>query len=114
VPSASCCFLLVFAFSENHYQKVSRQEKNFGLIFSRPEETHEASREDQKSHEEATSLEGIPNISNIPERQTRKLFRHRKPLFFHDPSRGLFRQSAGGGIDHGGLLRQPCYPSDDV
>jgi hypothetical protein len=43
VPSASCCFLLVFAFSENHYQKVSKGEKKIGLIFSGPEETHEAS-----------------------------------------------------------------------
>jgi hypothetical protein len=60
VPSASCCFLLVFAFSENHYQKVSKRENNFGLIFSGPEETHEASGEDQKSHEEATTLEGAP------------------------------------------------------
>jgi hypothetical protein len=60
VPSASCCFLLVFAFSENHYQKVSKREKNFGLIFSRPEETQEALGEDQKSHEEAASLEGAP------------------------------------------------------
>ena len=30
------------------------------------------------------------------------------------PSRGLFRYSAGGGFDHGGLLHQPCCPSDDV
>ena len=34
--------------------------KNFGLIFSGPEETHEASGEDQRSHEEAASLEGAP------------------------------------------------------
>ena len=61
MPSASCFFLLVFAFSENHYQKVSkREEKNFGLIFSGPEEIHEALGEDQKSHEEATSQEGAP------------------------------------------------------
>ena len=60
MPSASCYFLLVFAFSENHYQRESKREKNFGLIFSGPEETQEASGEDQKSHEEATSLEGAP------------------------------------------------------
>ena len=39
---------------------MSKREKNFGLIFSGPEETQEASGEDQKSHEEATSLEGVP------------------------------------------------------
>ena len=60
MPSASCYFLLVFAISENHYQKVSKREKNFGLIFSGPEETHEASGEDRKSYEEATSLEVAP------------------------------------------------------
>ena len=30
------------------------------------------------------------------------------------PSWGLFRRSAGGGIDHGGLLHQHHSPSDDV
>ena len=30
------------------------------------------------------------------------------------PFGGLFRYSAGGGIDHGGLLHQPCCPFDDV
>ena len=30
------------------------------------------------------------------------------------PSRGLFRSSAGGGIDHGGPLHQLHGPSDDV
>ena len=30
------------------------------------------------------------------------------------PSWGLFRSSAGGGIDHGGLLHQHHSPSDDV
>jgi hypothetical protein len=29
-------------------------------------------------------------------------------------SGGLFRYSAGGGINHGGLLHQPCCPSNDV
>jgi hypothetical protein len=53
-------FLLVFAFLENHYQKESKQEKNFGLIFSGPEETHEASGEDQRCHEGATSSRGAP------------------------------------------------------
>ena len=30
------------------------------------------------------------------------------------PSSGLFRSSAGGGIDHGGLLHQHHSPSDEV
>ena len=39
---------------------MSKQEKNFRLIFSGLEETQQALGEDQKSHEEATSLEGAP------------------------------------------------------
>ena len=30
------------------------------------------------------------------------------------PSGGLFRYSVAAGIDHRGLLHQPCCPSDDV
>ena len=30
------------------------------------------------------------------------------------PSWDLFRQSAGGGFDHGGLLHQPYCPSDEA
>jgi hypothetical protein len=60
VSSASCYFLLVFGFLENQYQKESKRRKNFGLIFSGPEGTLEASGEDQKSHEGATTLEGAP------------------------------------------------------
>ena len=53
-------FLPVFAFSENHYQMEFKQRKNFGLIFSGPEGTLEASGEDQKSHEGATSPDAAP------------------------------------------------------
>ena len=60
VPSTSCCFLLVFVFLENHYQKRSKREKNFWLIFSGLEETHKASGEDQRSHEGATTYQGTP------------------------------------------------------
>ena len=59
-PVPVVVFCLFLAFSENQYQTESKRRKNFGLIFSGPEETHEASGEDQKSHEEATSLEGTP------------------------------------------------------
>ena len=59
-------FLLVFVFSENHYQKVSKREKNFGLIFSGPKETHDASGEDQRSYEGATSSGGVPPGLVVP------------------------------------------------
>ena len=36
-------------------------------------------------------------------------------FYIHEiPSWGLFRSSAGGGVDHGGLLHQHHSPSDEV
>ena len=133
-PVPVAVFLLVFVFSENHYQKESKREKKIGLIFSEPEETHEASGEDQKSHEEATSLEGAPpglwaprcpswpnsstinsQIFPIYQRERRENLSAAASLYSSAiPSGGLFQYSTGGGIDHGGLLHQPCCPSDDV
>ena len=68
MPSASCCFLPVFAFLENHYQTESKQRENFGIIFSGLEGTVEASGEDQMSHEGATSPEGTPGGVGAPPR----------------------------------------------
>ena len=53
-------FFLVFGFSGNQYEIESKQRKNFGLIFSGPEETLEGSGEDLTSHEGATSSGGAP------------------------------------------------------
>jgi hypothetical protein len=41
-------------------------------------------------------------------------FRRRKFQNHEIQSRGLFRHSAGGGNDHGGVLHHPCCPSDDA
>jgi hypothetical protein len=60
VPSASCCFLLVFGFSGNQYQAESKRRKNFGLFFYGPEETLEGTGEDLKSHEGVTRSGGAP------------------------------------------------------
>ena len=53
-------FLHVFGFLENQYQTKPKQRKNFGLIFSGPEETLEGSGEGQKNQEGATSPRGAP------------------------------------------------------
>ena len=45
---------------------------------------------------------------------TKPLFHHRNLLYPWDPIWGLFRWSAGGGFDHGGLLHQHHSHSDDV
>ena len=61
-------FCLFLPFQKIVIKKCPNEKKNFGLIFSGPEETHEASREDQKSHEEAISLEGAPRRVGAPPR----------------------------------------------
>jgi hypothetical protein len=108
------CF---FLFRKSLSKKVQTRKKNFGLIFSGPEETHEASGEDQKSHEEAASHKEAINSQIFPIYQKDRrenLFATASLCFSAIPSGGLFRYSAAGGIDHGGLLHQPCCPSDDV
>ena len=60
MPGAVVVFCLFLPLQKIIIKKCPNEKKNFGLIFSGPEETHEASGEDQKSHEEATSLEGAP------------------------------------------------------
>jgi hypothetical protein len=52
-------FLIFFCLFRKSLSNESRRI-NFGLIFSRPKETLEASGEDQTSHEGATSPEGAP------------------------------------------------------
>ena len=59
-PVPVIVFCLFLPFQKINIKKCPNEKKNFGLIFSGPEETHEASGEDHKSHEEATSLEGAP------------------------------------------------------
>ena len=50
-----------------------------------------------------------------PSEQEPKPYFHRPTLCTREnPSWGLFRRSAGGGIDHGGLLHQHHSLSDDV
>ena len=60
MPSAICYFLHVFGFLGKQYQTESKQRKTVGLFFSVPEETLEASGEDRRKHEGATSLGGAP------------------------------------------------------
>ena len=56
MPVAVVCLFLAF-------QEINiKERKNFGLIFSRPEETLEGSGEDLTSHEGATSSGGGPPV----------------------------------------------------
>ena len=55
--------------------------------------------------------------SKIPKtlgESTKHFSSHRKFQNHEIQSGGLFRHSAGGGNDHGGVLHHPCCPSDDA
>ena len=82
--------------------------------------------EQQGAHEAGGASYGVPTLvtasllykyPNIPKTlgESTKYSSSRRRVQNHQiPSWGLFRSSAGGGIDHGGLLHQHHSPSDEV
>ena len=48
------------SFAEKEYQKESKRNETFAMIFLGPEDTQETWRSSQKSHEAATRTEGAP------------------------------------------------------
>ena len=109
MPSASCCFLLVFGFSEKQYQMKSKchetfwrfflDKRNLGSFGRRPESS-------RRLHKATGCAPGgapcclvgptwlrltwihfykFTNIGKPSESQKRKHFHRHKPLFFRDP-----------------------------
>ena len=134
MPSASCCFFLVFVFYRKSIPNGVQMERNFLRIFLGPEDNHEASGGGQKTHAGATSLRGMPlglwahhsspnpNLCSI-NTQIFPIYQRAHQKYFSVatsfcpcgiPSGDLFRYSARGGFDHGGPLHQPCWPSNDL
>ena len=130
----SCLFQ---CFEEKEYQTESKWNETFrGVIFG-TEAIQETSSGCQGSHEarrRALPPWARPPTSWAPQSSTDVLLppiytyvspidqtRGQKPnstaatFCTHEiPSWGLFRSSAGGGIDHGGLLHHHHSPSDEV
>ena len=139
MPSASCCFLPVFGFPEYQYQTKSKCHETFWRFFLDKRDTRSFERgpEDREGgHEPPGRAPGAahpgaswahlysiwPNSTSInslksgnQQRSPRNTFSAAASFCSREiPSGGLFRYSAGGGIDHGGALHQPCRPSDDA
>ena len=135
-----CCFCLFQYFEETEYQTESKRNETFGNVIYSSDKIQETWTLRQESHEAVTRVEGAPlplgapPASWAPRSSTDVLLppiytyvppldqrRSQKPnstaatSCIHEiPSWGLFRSSAEGGIDHGGLLHQHHSLSDEV
>ena len=139
-PAQNCCFLPISVFrrkgiSNGVQTEWNLRERDFWNEHD-PEDLECKPRSSRGSNEIGgrAPLQGAPPISWAPRAATDVLLppiytyvppndqnRSQKPnstaatFCIHEiPSWGLFRSSAGGGIDHGGLLHQHHSLSDDV
>ena len=133
-------FCLSQCFEEKEYQTEPKLNETFGRVIFGTEAIQGTWSARQGINKESTRqgvrppLLGKPLVSWAPRAATDILLppiytyvppndqiRSQKPnstaatFCTHEiPSRGLFRRSAGGGIDHGGLLHQHHSLSDEV
>ena len=134
MPSANCCFLPISVFRRKGISNGVQMEQNLceDLFWNKrnPRDLEWTSRKQRGDHEvggRAPTLVGpsrlhrptsssyiYPYTPKTSRSTTKPYFHHRNLLYPRDPILGLFRSSAGGGIDHGGLLHQHHSLSDDV
>ena len=131
-------FCLFQCFEETEYQTESKRNETFGIVIFQPNMIQETWTLLQEVFGEVTRVEGAPlgapPASWAPRSSTDVLLppiytyvpptdrgRSQKPnstaatfCIREIPSWGLFRSSAVGGIDHGGLLHQHHSLSDEV
>ena len=135
----NCFFFCLFqSFAEKEYQTESKRNETFGNVIFQPNVIQETWTLLQEVPEAVTRVEGAPlgaapylvgplllhrrtPSSYIYLRIPKRLEQEPKPnstaatFCIHEiPSWGLFRSSAGGGIDHGGLVHHHHSPSDEV
>ena len=138
-PAQNCCFFCLFqCFEEKEYQTESKRNETFGNVIFSPNMIQETWTLLQGTKEAVTRVGAppwarppgswapccstdvlLPPIYTYvpPNYQIRSQNPNSTAATFciHEiPSWGLFRSSAGGGIDHGGLLHQHHSLSDDV
>ena len=133
-PAQIAVFLPILVFRRKEYQTESKWNETFARIIFGKNAIQETWSGCQGSNEAATRQEGAPPSAWAPCSSTDLLLppiytyvppNHRgapqKPnstaatfCTREIPSWGLFRRSAGGGIDHGGLLHQHHSLFDDV
>ena len=133
-PTQNCCFCLFQYFEETEYQTESKRNETFGNVIFAPNVIQETWTLLQEVSGEVTRVEGAPPASWAPLESTDLLL---PPIYTHVPRKhqkrprktistavtfcireipswSLRRRSAGGGIDHGGLLHQHHRPFDEV
>ena len=139
-PVQIVVFCLFRCFTEKEYQTESKRNETFGRVVFGTNAIQETWSGRQERSDEATRQEGAPRGVGAPPplwapRSSTDILlppiythipwkhqiRSQKPnstaatFCTHEiPSWGMFRSSAGGGIDHGGLLHQHHSLSDDV
>ena len=139
-PAQNCCFCLFQSFAKKEYQTESKRNETFGnVIFGtnviqRTWSLRKAINEESTRQGARLPPQARPPPSWAPRCSTDVLLppiytyvppndqiRSQNPnstaatSCTHEiPSWGLFRSSAGGGIDHGGLLHQHHSLSDEV
>ena len=129
-PMQIVVFCLFQCFTEKEYQTEWNLRDSYFWNKRNPEDLEWTSRNNRDSHEGG----GRPPISWAPQESTDLLL---PPIYTHVPQKhqkcprktistaitfcireipswSLFRHSAGGGIDHGGLLHQHHSLSDEV
>ena len=125
-PAQNCFFCLFQCFAEKEYQTESKWNETFGRVIFGTNVIQETWTLGQERSEEATRQGDAPPPSWAPRSSTDILL---PPIYTHIPRKhpgarrnpistaatfctheipswGLFRRSAGGVIDHGGLLHQ--------
>ena len=134
-PVQIAVFCLFQCFAEKEYQTESKLNETFGRVIFGTNAIQRTWSGRQERNEEATRQGGAPRGPSwapcgSPDRLLSPIYTHiprkhprapRNPISTtatfctrEIPSWGLFRRSAGGGIDHGGLLHQHHSLSDDV
>ena len=132
--------MLFFCFEEKEYQTESKRNETFRRVIFGTEAIQKTWSVRKGSNEEDTRQGGAPtplgapsilvgpsllhrptsssylcsHTSNTSGSTTKPYFHRRNLLYPRDPSWGLFRSSAGGGIDHRGSLNQLHGLSGDV
>ena len=139
-PAQIVFFCPFQCFAEKEYQTESKRNETFGNVIFGTKVIQRTWSGRQEINEEATRQGGAPAplgapppswapcsslhwplspiYTHIPwkhQNRSRKSISTAATLCNREiPSWGLFRRSAGGGIDHGGLLHQHHSLSDDV
>ena len=136
----SVFFLPILVFCRNGIPNGSKRNETLAMIFLGPKANQKTWSWSPELREAATRQEGAPRGVGTPptlvgpswlpsptsfayiysytlktSKSTTKPYFHRRNLLYREiPSWGLFRRSARGGINHGGLLHEHHSLSDEV